>query len=281
MELYHRGIISEKDTDGIPMKRGDEKAIFTVIEKVARQEGFGRLFKEGLAEAAKKIGRGAEEYAMVVNGVEMEPYEVRAWKSCALAIAVTDGNLGDGTPYIESGWFKMKELTEKLGEELYGSRQATVPHSYEKKGLVLWDTKNRTTADDLLGTCKWLIPVGEHKLDVPAKLFSLATGKDTTEEDLLWVAQRVMTLERACRARNGHKRDTLPKRVFEAAIPDGIYKGMKLDKDKFNKMLDEYYECRGWDKNGIPTKETFKKFNLSDEWESLNDKLKKDNPQKK
>jgi len=28
-------------------------------------------------------------------------------------------------------------------------------------------------------------------------------------------------------------------------------------------MLDTYYEARGWDKNGIPTRETLEKHNLT------------------
>jgi aldehyde:ferredoxin oxidoreductase len=277
MELYHKGIISEKDTDGIPMARGDAKAIFATIEKIAKQEGFGKLFRNGVAEAAKKISKGAEECAVVVHGQEMELSDARAFKSRALAGAVTDGGFSHGWTEIDVFWNTSKEEMEKLAEVRFGSRQAAVTNAYEKKGLTVWDQENRSTAGDLTGTCRWIIPwLVTYKLEIPARLFSLATGRETGEEDLLWVAQRVFTLDRAFRVMRGVRRDSLPKKLFESAVPDGKYKGEKLEREKFEKMLDEYYGLRGWDKDGIPTEETFKKFGLSSDWEVFNGHLKKE-----
>jgi aldehyde:ferredoxin oxidoreductase len=277
MELYYRGIISEKDTDGIAMRRGDENAIFTTIEKIGKQEGFGRFFKKGVWGAAKEIGKEAEECAVVVNGQVVEPYEVRAYKSSALAAALTDGTARYGGFIAEYLYFGDKERAEKIAQEITGSREAAVPTSYGKKAQGTWDYENRNTAIDLLGTCSYFIPVGvTHKLDIPAKLFSLATGRDTSEEDLLWASQRILTLERAFRVKRGIRRDALPRRLFETTVPYGIFKGERLDREKFEKMLDEYYSLRGWDKDGIPTEETFKKFDLSSEWESFSRNLKKE-----
>jgi aldehyde:ferredoxin oxidoreductase len=277
MELFHRGIISEKDTDGIPMTRGDEKAVFAAIEKIGKQEGFGRLFREGVSGAALEIGKDAEECAMVVNGQETELVEFRAFKAWALVAAVNDGTVSHGEPLLELTWSEDKEDTEKLGQELFGSRQAVVPTSYEKKGLHVWDEENINTAGDLTGTCRWIIPWGvTRKLDMPAKLLSLATGQDINVEDLLRAAERTLTLERAFRVRKGARRSTLPERLFTTAVQDGTYKGEKLDKEKFERMLDEYYGVRGWDRNGIPTQETFLKFGLDAEWETLNRELGKE-----
>jgi aldehyde:ferredoxin oxidoreductase len=277
MELYYRGLISEKETDGVPMKRGDEKAIFTAIEKIAKQEGFGNLFRGGVVGAAKAIGSEAEECAMVVNKQEIEPFELRAFKSWALVAAVNDGSVSHGEPLIDVGWTFAKEKTEEQARQLFGSKEAAIPFTYEAKALSVWDQENRNTAADTLGTCRWLIPWGiTHKLDQPAKLFSLATGRETCEEDILLAAQRILTLERAFRSRKGLRRDTLPKRFFETAIPDGIYKGEKLDREKFDKMLDEYFQLRGWDEKGIPKEDTFIKYGLASEWRVFREQILKD-----
>ena len=69
------------------------------------------------------------------------------------------------------------------------------------------------------------------------------------------------------------KDDTLPRRLFETAIPGGRYKGERLDRARFDKMLDEYYALRGWDSDGIPTPETFDRFGLSSEGEALRQEL--------
>jgi len=215
---------------------------------------------------------------MVVNGQEMEPYEVRAYKSNALAIAVTDGTVAHGVPTIDGilGITKDSKDRQELAQELYGSREAAVPISYEKKALTVWDKENNNTVGDMLGTCRWAIKVGLTKMDLPPRLFSLATGQDTSEDDLLRAAQRTLTLERAFRIMRGVRRDTLPKRVFESAVPDGPCKGERLDREKFERMLDEYYSLRGWDKDGIPKETTFKEFGLFSEWKTFDRQLRKE-----
>jgi len=86
------------------------------------------------------------------------------------------------------------------------------------------------------------------------------------------VAARVRQLERAFDVRAGVRRkdDTLPGTVFETPITRGAHKGMRLERDKFEKMKDEFYALRGWDvKTGIPTEETLKKVGLEDVAEDL------------
>jgi len=140
--------------------------------------------------------------------------------------------------------------------------------------MAVWDEENINTGGDLLGTCKWIIPwTATRSLDTPAKLFSLATGRETSADDLLLAAQRTLTLERASKVRRGKRRDTLPERLFETAVPDGVYKGERLDRGKFNAMLDEYYALRGWDENGVPTKQTFDRFGLRREYGPLAEAL--------
>jgi aldehyde:ferredoxin oxidoreductase len=99
---------------------------------------------------------------------------------------------------------------------------------------------------DMLGACKgpWCV----QSLEFPARLFSLATGVDTSVDDLLIAAQRVAILERAFDVMRGIRRkdDTLPDRMFETVVPGGPFKGERLEKAKFDKMVDEYYALAGW-----------------------------------
>ena len=100
-----------------------------------------------------------------------------------------------------------------------------------------------------------------------AKALSAGLGRDISADELIEAALRVRHLERAYEAREGLTRedDTLPGSVFKSPISRGAYKGMKLERDKFEKMKDEYYTIRGWDvKTGIPTEETLNKFGLND-----------------
>jgi aldehyde:ferredoxin oxidoreductase len=281
MELYHKGIITEKDTDGLPMTRGDENAILATVHKIGKQEGFGKLFKDGVLGAAKKIGKGAEECAMVVNGEAIEPYEVRAYKSEALGAALNSGNIGDSLTFEYGYYYGDPEPVEKFAEEAYGTREAAVPSSYEGKAVSIWDCENQMVVCDMLGACGWVFinwtggGADTSSLEVPAKLFSLATGRDTSEAELLVAAQRCKTLERAFDVRRGKRRtdDSLPRRMFETAVLGGRLKGERLDRERFEKMVDEYYALRGWDSQGIPTPETFERFGLSAEGKIMRQEL--------
>ena len=50
---------------------------------------------------------------------------------------------------------------------------------------------------------------------------------------------------------------------FEDKIPIGPNKGHVMELSVIKDMLDTYYEARGWDQNGIPTRETLEKHNLT------------------
>ncbi len=277
MELSHRGIITEKDTDGVSMKRGDRKAILTTIEKIALQEGFGKLFLKGVLEAARAIGRGAEECAMQVKGIEMQqPSEFRAIHGMALANAVCTRDVHEAMPDIELRWFAgERERPSRLAQELYGNAEAIVCTGYQGKALLVWDYENRKIISDVLGICNRLFPWHIPSADIPARLLSLAIGADVSQDDLILVAQRVRTLERAQHVTRGIKRkdDTLPKRIFETSVPIGPYKGQRLDKVAFDKMVGEYYRLAGWDEDGIPVGETFHRLGLNEEWRTFQDRM--------
>jgi aldehyde:ferredoxin oxidoreductase len=77
MECYEHGIITKKDTDGIDLKWGDHHAMIAMTEKLARREGFGEVLADGVKKAAKRIGKGAEEFAVHIGGQELGLHDPR------------------------------------------------------------------------------------------------------------------------------------------------------------------------------------------------------------
>jgi aldehyde:ferredoxin oxidoreductase len=71
IECYENGIITKSDTDGIELTWGNHEAIVAMTEKLAKREGFGDILADGVRTAAKKIGKGAEQFAVHAGGQEI------------------------------------------------------------------------------------------------------------------------------------------------------------------------------------------------------------------
>jgi len=68
------------------------------------------------------------------------------------------------------------------------------------------------------------------------------------------------------------KDDLPPKRFREEEVKSGPYKGFKIDENKYNEMLDEFYELSGWDKKtGMQNKTGLEKLGF----EAIAEKLSK------
>lgn len=265
MELFHRGIIDKDDTDGIAMKRGDIKSVRTAAEKIANQKGFGKWFKEGVARAGEIIGKGAEECALHVKGLELYPEEARAYKSMALSASVS--KVEQFVP-LDYGWYSDKENKEEFALKKFGIPEAAQPDKYQGKAEMLADFEDRTCIGDMLGLCKSYIPwVVSQEYDGFTKLLKKLTGVEYKEKAFFKAAKRVAILERAFNAVQGitRKDERPPQRLFDKPITDGRFKGEHLNEDQFQEMLSQYYEIKGCDKEGRPTPNTFMKLDLEKE----------------
>lgn len=85
------------------------------------------------------------------------------------------------------------------------------------------------------------------------KLISAATGMDLDEAGLTKIARRNRTLIRAVNVRRGMRRadEKPPENHWKKRFPE-------LETE----LLDEYYNFRGFNNNGVPTKECLRDFDL-------------------
>ncbi|MEM2815678.1 MAG: aldehyde ferredoxin oxidoreductase C-terminal domain-containing protein, partial [Candidatus Bathyarchaeia archaeon] len=162
-----------------------------------------------------------------------------------------------------------EEALEKL---LGGGPVSSDYTSYVGKSRMVWHQELLYSVCDSLGLCKFqtvFLGFNMPKWEEYSRLLYLATGLEFTKEQLMLIGERIYTLERMFNMREGFTRkdDTLPERYFKEPTPVGlpIARGKKIDREKFEQMLDEYYELHGWDKNGVPTEETLKKLGLDKE----------------
>ncbi|MGB9135274.1 MAG: aldehyde ferredoxin oxidoreductase C-terminal domain-containing protein [Candidatus Bathyarchaeia archaeon] len=122
------------------------------------------------------------------------------------------------------------------------------------KGYEVKVHEDLMTLYDVVGVCKFTRQM--FFAEAYPEMLKAVTGMEMTVADLLTVGERVYNLQRAFNAREGLDRNngTLPPRVFEDPIPNGASRGSFLKGSEFERMLDDYYQVRGWSQNGVPTK---------------------------
>jgi len=89
---------------------------------------------------------------------------------------------------------------------------------------------------------------------------------DRSWEDLLKISERVWNLTRMYWVREvegfGREWDYPPPRTYREPVVSGPTKGKLVAWEDVQRLLDMYYEQRGWDANGIPTEEKLKELGL-------------------
>lgn len=264
MDLFEHGIIDERDV-GFPLKWGDGQAVLNLIEMIASRKGFGDVLAEGEYRAAKKLGGGAEDYALTVKYmVQHEP--LRAQVGNALAQYVSSR----GPDHLRGSCHAERDMPPEDVKKFFGYEDASDPLSYDHKAPIVIFYEHIAALADMLGICKFFTQwLSMYSIDpeLMARLTSSATGINIGSQDLIKAAERVVNLERAFIVREGIRRinDYPPRREFEEPLPDGPFKGKKLDREKYDRMLSNYYELRGWSvKTGIPLKDKLEELRLND-----------------
>ncbi len=280
MELYELGIITSKETDGIDLRFGNDDAVIEMIERIAFRKGWlGDTLADGGIPASEKIGKNSFDYLIQVKGMSNLHSDERATPGLALNIAT--GSRGSdhlrSRPAID-----LYHLPEEVLRKIYGNPVAyDGPLSSEhteyigKPWQVFWQ-ENCYMGVDCLGICKYhttFLGATLPNFEDWSKVILYNTGLEMTPEEIWDVAVRCNMIERLFNLREGLTRDDLKKgdmlnhRYFDEPCRRGAIDvvGKKIDKKKFIQMIDEFYEHKGLDKNGVPTPERLKKLGLNKE----------------
>ncbi len=98
-----------------------------------------------------------------------------------------------------------------------------------------------------------------------AKLFSACTGVQTSERELDKAGERIWNLLRAIDVRNFARNRAIDESTLDGFMYPGKDDGVMLDRVKFLKLLDKYYELCGWDlANGWPTRAKLAELGLQE-----------------
>ena len=230
----------------------------TLLEAMAFRKGFGNTLAEGVKYTSQKVGGDSHKWAMQCKGLECSAYDCHAAPGMALAFATS--SIG---AHHKDAWLISWEIaTDRSG------------YNKEKVAKLIELQQIRGGIFESLVTCRlpW-IEVG-FSLDWYPKFLKAATGEDITFDQLLTTADRIYALIRCFWKREypdfGRSWDMPPERWFTEPLTKGPLAGTKVDRTGYDNMLNWYYEQRGWDANGIPTKQKLEDLGLPDVAAALN-----------
>jgi len=274
LELYEAGILTDQDMPGMPSDT--EGRFFWLLDRIVRREGIGDVLANGTYWAAQQIGKGAEAYAHNnIKKHEQLPLKLGMLNPIYFLMYSTGEKIN--ITQIE-GQFPQEPFPTKEEREEFVKDWIQVPDEKFKQYFLDWEPRGERSnpyyptvemsceivdwmermhyIDDALGVCAGLsafpLKPPYHMHNYPA-FVSSATGIDMDEAGLAQVAKRNRTLVRAVNIRRGLRRaDEKP--------PEDHWK--KRFPELEEKLLDEYYKFKGWDRQGIPTKESLHELSM-------------------
>ncbi|MGD2010899.1 MAG: aldehyde ferredoxin oxidoreductase family protein [Desulfobacterales bacterium] len=280
LELREKGILTDKQTDGLDLRFGNDETVLEMVHRICLRKGWlGDTLADGGIPAAEKIGDKAFDYLIQVKGMNNLHSDERGTPALALNIATASR----GSDHLRSRpAIDLYHLPEPVLRKIYGN---PVPYdgplssehtSYDGKAWQVFWQENCYMAVDCLGICKYhtvflgaTLPNFE---DWPKVLY-LNTGLELTPSDIWTIAERCNMIERLFNLREGLTRNDLKKgdmlnhRYFDEpcrrGAPDVV--GRKIDREKFKQMIDEFYMHKGLDENGVPKPETLQRLGLENE----------------
>jgi len=253
MELYEKGILKKKETEGLELNFGNHKALIEAIKLIGLREGvFGELFSGGVLEAASKIGDIALKLAVHVKGLEPAGYEPRALYGMGLGYATSYR----GACHLRSVAYR---------PNLVG---VVDRFSTENQAKLVKESEDFYAFCDSLVLCRFLsLPIiGPILQDRAAKLYQIVVGENLGVKELMETGERIINLIRMFNIREGvsRKDDILPRKFTEEPLKGGPTDGKVIKKEELDRMLDEYYMLRGWNANGVPTEEKLSQLKLKE-----------------
>ena len=254
MDCYENGIITKEEADGLDLTWGNTETMVELVRKIANRDGIGHVLGEGVRRASQTIGKGSDKLAIHVKGLETPAHDARAAK--LQAITYGTGNRGMCHTHSAEG-LVYDHVKMDLGLIPYGIPD---PHTIDRfaeegKGKIAKTMQNFEILPDILGICRFYTYFNCLTAGDLARMTSLLTGWDIDGGELLAVGERAFNLQRMFNVREGIRKsdDMLPERCLK--LPEfGKYASVKECEIKDQvRMLEEYYEARGWSKEtGIP-----------------------------
>ena len=236
MECYEKGLMRRSETEDLEFRWGSTSALMGMIHKIGKREGIGDLAANGIRSLAKGIGKGAEDLAMEVKGLEIAMHDGRALKSKGLGYAVAPVGARANSMTPANTWCRlgMPELMKDYDSD-----------SLEDNVELCIKSQDLFAAMNSVGVCMFFTAFPGSVLKPLMDFLRAVTGWDIDLEEFMHTGERIFNLQRVINGRFGFTKemDRLPMRFTAEPLKEGGAKGKVVELDR---MLPLYYRERGW-----------------------------------
>jgi benzoyl-CoA reductase subunit BamB len=274
LELLENGILTDQDFPAMP--QDNEGRFYYLLDKIVRREGIGDVLANGTYWASREIGKGAEAYAHNnIKKHEQLPLKLSMLNPIYFLMYCTGEKIN--ITQIE-GQFPQAPFPTREEREEFVKDWFQVPDEKFKQYFLDWELRGENSLpfyptvqmccdivdwqermhyiDDALGMCAGLssfpLKPPYHIHNYP-KFIASGAGIDMDEAKLTQAAKRYRALVRANNIRRGMRRkdEKPPENHWKKRFPE-------LEAE----LLDTYYKFKGWNDQGIPTKESLHEMGL-------------------
>lgn len=275
IELYKKGIINKNDAGGLELDWGGQ-TIRALIKKIVQREDIGDILADGVRKAAKKFGPESEKYAVFIKGAEMA-IGVRGRLSTENFGQLTNprgGHLDRSTSltFIPRKPKAFPPFCNGIGvPQNRMDKICDGPEGFNVSRLTKW-VEDYNTVLISMGMCH-RTPITQHfDLQTITDLYCSVTGIRMSADELRQAGERIWNLQRAFNQREGADRmdDMPPLRALNEPIIVGDNEFPPMTAKRINKLLDEYYDERGWNiKDGKISKKKAEELSLEYAYQDL------------
>lgn len=251
METFEAGIITESDTGGVALKFGDADAMLECVRMMGENKHIGAVLNKGFNHVVDQFP-ASELFAIHVKGLGIPAHDPRGYNglACSYATSNRGAHHTSGQTHLYEHRLEVPEINHKPAGRF----------ETEGKGALAAYTQNIMNVLDSAKSCKFA-QNGGWTIGPITEALKHVTGWEQSIDDLIFNGERCFNLKRLINRDRGYtrKEDRLPKRML--TLPRTA-EGHTPNIPPLEKMLDEYYDARGWSQDGIPLQETIDRLEL-------------------
>lgn len=281
--LYKDKMLAKKEVANSDLSRNIDSYI-SLIDKIAHREGIGNIIADGWFALSEFVGKDATKDYHMSHGIakgQESIYPSRTSKLDPMRITMLMTNpRGGHSPQGHSATTaplrplkSIKKDAANTGMTEEDMRKTFSEDNFNHAHLTR-HIEDAYGVYNAMGVCTVYATMGLTNLKVLSEAYSALTGIQTTPQDLKKKGERIMNLYKILNVREGFTRkdDSPPEAIFtpmktaegEEALTD-YYRKKVYSREDCERLLDEYYESRGWDvETGIPTEEKLKQLGLDE-----------------